>query len=325
VRDATGRLAITDDFLRAYYLRPEVHPVEESCDAERALHAALMQAPRRAVEPGELDAIADADARDNYRVVLRFRDRLLAAGNAETCYASLFHGTGGVDVPPLFVDQLAHVILRNILDRRDDPLEARAAEIFFREQKATLREGHVLLADFETLEMQASGSRYGSLGRLIVEARGEIASVNLEVLDRANAPLYWERESRHDLVISLNYGQAATAALARVIAAWVGHFFCIEVRVEPVRAIEEAKWAWHLGLDATSTAILNQLWRGETVEQGELRRIVALFRLEFADASLVRPEVGGRPVYLALSSDQRDVVRMKPQNLLTNLPLAARS
>ena len=123
----------------------------------------------------------------------------------------------------------------------------------------------------------------------------------------------------------MNYGQDAVAAMARVIAAWITHFFCIEARVEPVRAIDEAQWAWHVGLDAASTATLNQLWRGETVEQGELRRIVALFRLEFADAGLLRPEVAGRPVYLALSSDERDVVRMKPQNLLTNLPLAAQS
>ena len=43
-----GRLRVTDDFLRAYYLRPEVHPVEESCDDERRIHAALMDDPRRA-------------------------------------------------------------------------------------------------------------------------------------------------------------------------------------------------------------------------------------------------------------------------------------
>ena len=33
-RDTAGRLRVTDDFLRAYYLRPEMHPVEESGDAE---------------------------------------------------------------------------------------------------------------------------------------------------------------------------------------------------------------------------------------------------------------------------------------------------
>jgi len=71
---------VTDDFLRAYFLRPEVHPVEESCDAERHLHASLMQAPRRAVPDGELEALADADARHNYRMLLKFRERLLATG-----------------------------------------------------------------------------------------------------------------------------------------------------------------------------------------------------------------------------------------------------
>ena len=68
---------------------------------------------------------------------------------------SLFKG--GVDIPPLFVDQLAHVILRNILDGCDDPLRLRAAELFFREQKATIQDGHALLADLETVEMHASG------------------------------------------------------------------------------------------------------------------------------------------------------------------------
>ena len=29
-----GWLNVTPEFLRAYYSRPEVHPVEESCDAE---------------------------------------------------------------------------------------------------------------------------------------------------------------------------------------------------------------------------------------------------------------------------------------------------
>ena len=47
-RDSAGRLRVTDDFLRAYFLRPEIHPLEESGEAELRLHAALMDAPRRA-------------------------------------------------------------------------------------------------------------------------------------------------------------------------------------------------------------------------------------------------------------------------------------
>jgi len=284
-----------------------------------------MDDPRCVVAEGQIEAIADEDARDNYRILLRFRARLLEAGTVEGCYATLFRGTGKIDVPPLFIDQLAHVILRNVLADRGDPLEARCAELFFREQKLTLREGHPLLADLETIGMHSSGSRYGSIGRLIVEAEGSLGPVNLDVLDRNNASLYWQRESRHDTVVSMSYGHAAPEALSRVIEAWIAHFQALAVSVHPIRAIEEERWAWHIGLDAESTTILNDLWRGNEVEAGRMRRILALFRLEFTDADAVLPEVAGRPVYLALAATDDDVVRVKPQNLLTNLPLAAQS
>jgi len=318
-RDAAGRLRVTDDFLRAYFLRPEVHPVEESCDAERRLHAALMAAPRRAVTDADIEALADADARHNYRMLLKFRDRLLAAGTVEGCYMGLFKGA--IDVPPLFIAQLVHVILRNLLEGCDDPLRLRAAELFFREQKATLQDGHMLLADLETVAMHAAGSRYGSIGKLIVEAQGALGKVDLDVLDRANAGLYWERESRHDTVISLTYGRAALDALCRVIEAWVAHFHGLRVAVTPVRRIEEAHWAWHIGLDAESTQILNELWSGAQVEQGRMRNILALFALQFEEPAAMRADIAGRTSYLALSANAEQEVRMKPQNLLVNLPL----
>jgi len=311
-------LTVTDDFLRAYYLRPEIHPVEESGDAELRLHSSLMNAPRRSVGEKELEAIEDADARDNYRVILKFRKKLLDAGTVEGCYMSLFKAP--IDVPPMFVDQLVHVILRNVLDGCDDPLRLRAAETFFREQKATIQEGHVLLADVETVEMHASGNRYGSIGKLIVEAQGDLGKVDLDVLDRANAALYWERESRHDTVISLTYGRPALDALCRVMEAWVFHFLKTKVQVKPIRKIDEAPWAWHVGLDAESTAILNELWSGAQIEQGRMRNILAIFGLQFDDPAAMRTDLRGRTIYLALSCED-GVVRMKPQNLLTNLPL----
>ena len=278
-----------------------------------------MAQPRRAVPPAELDAVEDADARDNYSVILNFRKKLLDAGTIEATYRGLFRT--GVDVPPMFVDQLAHVILRNILEGCDDPLKLRAGEIFFREQKATIREGHVLLADLETVEMHASGNRYGNLGRLIVEAQGDLAKTDLDVLDRGNAALYWERESRHDTVISLTYGRPALDALCRVMEAWIAHFLEVRVTIRPVRKIEEAPWAWHVGLDAESTAMLNDLWAGSELEQGRMRRILALFELRFDDPAVMRRDIAGRSVYLALACDESEVVRMKPQNLLINLPL----
>ncbi len=296
-----------------------MHPVEESNDAERALHAALMAEPRRPVGEPALAAIGDADTRDNYRVVLRLRERLLAAGTVEGAYQQLFRGA--VDVPPLFIEQMVHVILRNMLDGCDDPLELRAAELFFREQKVTLRDGHVLVADLETVERHASGNRYGSIGRLIVEAQGELGSVDLDVLDRANAALYWQRESRYDTVISLTYGRPALDALARVMERWIGHFLALRVAVRPVRRIDEPRWAWHVGLDAEATAMLNELWAGGEVEPGRVQRILALFALTFAEPAVMRSDIAGRTVYLALAADEAGVLRMKPQNLLVNLPL----
>ena len=277
-----------------------------------------MADPGKDLTEAELAAIEDADARDNYRVILRFRDKLLDAGTVEGCYMSLFKSP--IDIPPMFVDQLVHVILRNMLEGCDDPLRLRAAEVFFREQKATIQDGHVMLADLETVEMHASGNQYGSIGRLIVEAQGEVFQKNLDVLDRNNAALYWERESRHDTVISLTYGRPALDAFCRVLEQWVWHFLNVKVQVKPIRKIDEPRWAWHVGLDSESTAILNELWAGAEIEHGRMRNILALFALQFEDPAAMRSDIQGRTVYLALSCAD-GVVRMKPQNLLTNLPL----
>jgi len=323
-RASDGRLSVTDDFLRAYLMRPEIRPVEESGPNEIALHQALLEDPRRNVEAATLERIEDADARDNYRVLLAFLERLKRAACLESCYLEIFSG-GNVSVPPLFIDQLAQIIVRGILEGCDDPLEPRAGELFFREQKASTDDGAVMLADLETVEMHASGGNLGSLGRLIVEARAPLATVNLDVLDTENAQDYWPRDQRHDFVIGMNFGRAANTAFCRVVEKWIRHFFGVAVSVAPLRSIEDRNWAWHIGLDAESTALLNELWRGEEVEQGRFRRMLALFRLDFVEPAAMRADVTGRPVYLALSMDGSNVVRMKPQNLLLNLPLASRA
>ena len=54
--------------------------MEESGPGEVAFHDALMQAPRKTVSEKDLESVEDADARHNYRVLLRFRQKLLDAG-----------------------------------------------------------------------------------------------------------------------------------------------------------------------------------------------------------------------------------------------------
>jgi len=321
-RDNDGRLSITDDFLRAYLMRPEIRPAEESGPNEIALHEALMEDPRRDPPASALGAVEDADARDNYRVLLAFLGRLKRAASLESCYLGIFSG-GEVAVPPLFIDQLAQIIVRGILEGCEDALEPRAGELFFREQKASTDNGAVMLADLETIEMHASGGSLGSLGRLIVESQAPLATVNLDVLDTENAQAYWLRDQRHDFVISMNFGRAANKAFCRVMEKWIRHFFGVSVSIRPMREVEDHAWAWHIGLDAESTALLNGLWRGDEGEPGNLRRMLALFRLDFEDPAAMRADIAGRPIYMALSMNENGVVRMKPQNLLLNLPLAS--
>jgi hypothetical protein len=323
-RDAEGKLTVTDNLLRAWWSRPEVSPVEESCDAERVLHAALLAAPARSVSESELAAIGDADAIENYRVVLAFRSRLLSSSTLEAAYLDIFRG-GNVTVPPIFIDQLAQMIVRGILDGTEDPLEARAAELFFRPQRVSLQDGAVMLADVETVDQHQSGGTYGDIGRLLVANKTKPRSVDMDVIDQNNAQSYWERDERYDTVVNFTYGGATLAAFCRVVEKWVRHFYGTPVEVKPVPAIEEKRWAWHIGLDAEATGILNDLYEGKQLDTARQRRILSLFQLDFAESSMVKPGVAGRPVYLACAMNNDGVLRMKPQNLLLNLPLASSS
>jgi hypothetical protein len=322
-RRSDGRLAVTDDYLRLYYARPELAPVAESCAAERALHAALMEKPRRPVASGEIDAIADPDARENYRVMMRFRDRLLAAETLEAFYVDLFRED--VAMPPDFIHHTAQVILRGILDGARDGLEARAAELFFRKQRVNIAEGAIMLADDETVEMHAVTGGFGNLGKLLKEGRAAPRTLELDVLDEASAGRYFERDERHDTVLNLNQGQPGCAAFARVLERWIAHFHGVRTTVKSVREIPDEDWVWHVGLDAEATAMLNEIYNGGEVDEARMKRIIGLFRVDFRDPIVLRPEMAGAPVFLGLAAAADGTLRMKPQNLLMNLPLARRA
>lgn len=324
-RREDGHLTVTDDFLRAYLNRPEVRPVPESNEAERTLHAALLRNPREAVSGERLAAMADPDAIENYQVVLGFRERLLAADSLEDAYLKLFLEPEGISVPPLFIDQLAHVIARAVLEGEEDPLKLRAAEMLFRAQQVTINDGALVAADAETVEMFANSGGFGSLGRLVAEAQTPLRTVELDVLTEENAGVYWGRDSRYDTVLNLNFSGAGLDALCRVLERWIAHFYDIAVSVQPVQKISDERWVWHIGLDAEGTAMLNDLYNGVEVGEGRLARLLSLFRMEFRDPSVVAPGVAGRPVYLAMAMTEKNQLRLKPQNLLINLPLAERA
>ena len=320
-RTDDGRLAVTDDFLRAYLQRAELAPVMESCDAERELHAALLETPRLTVPDSRLAALADTDARDNYELFVRFRDHLLSHATLESAYLALFR-TSDIALPALFIDQLVHAILRNLLDGTDDPMRARAAELLFRTQQLTRKDSAIMLADEETIAMRAQGG----VGLVqLVAGQGRPGEVTLDVLDTRNAAAYWDRADRFDTVLNFSFAQPGLDAFCRVLEAWVAHMLGHTVRIQPVERIRDERWVWHIGLDAEATTILNGLYDGESIPEERLARMVSLFRLEFDDPRVMATAIAGRPVYLGMAIDANNMLRLKPQNLLFNLPLHEQS
>ncbi|MBP9118200.1 MAG: hypothetical protein KBF58_08985 [Methyloversatilis sp.] len=327
-RNVHGRAIVTDALLRDWLMRPELALVEESCAAERALAGSLQDAPARIVEHGEIAAIVDGDARDNWFSFLAFRDRVLASPDIESAWLELFlDGLSGV--APLFVPQLTQIILHGLLEDcegNDGALMWRAAELFFRSQQATPQSGRVLLADAEVLGDYAETGGFGNIGRLILQAGAVPRAANLDVLDADNAAELYRRVGRR-AVLPLNFGQPALTSLCRVMERWIAHFYGCAVTLTPQKDIHDDHWAWHIGLDREAMDLLNTLYDGGELAADRMSRIVALFRLDFADPQDVRSELlrdgEARPVWLALAMDEDGLVQMKPQNLLLNLPLAA--
>ena len=320
-RTPDGHLVVTDAYLRSLLERPELAPVPESCAGELALHQVLVQQPRVKVSSRQLAAVGDQDARANYTVWLRFRQRLLAHPTVEGSYMALFRGDG-VDVPPLFVQQLTQILLRHTLGGDAAPMQVRAAEMLFRTQKVSvLEDGQVMAADDETVERHATGS-FGSIGELLKQGGAVLRTAELDVLHDDNADSYWERDERHDMVISLNNGQPALLALCLVLEGWVRHFLGTGVRIAIESEIDDDLWVWHVGLDVQASGVLNDLYQGRDVGEDRLARMLCLFRLEFDEPSVMRPEIAGRPIYLAMAMDGDGRLKLKPQNLLVNLPLA---
>ena len=322
-----GRVAVTPDLLRAWLMRVELRPIPESCNAERALHASLNENPLRRVGAEEIAAVEDEDGAENFRLFLRFRDLLIGAGSVEAAYLSL-HRVGFAApplLPPLFLDQMVHLIVAGMFERElkgMTALHARAAELFFREQRVSLEDG-LILADAETVDA-AEGSEGAALFRMVDEAGSARRSVTLDVLAQGEGrddPRYWPRADRFDTALDFRTGQPAPEAFADVAAAWVRHMLGVAVRVDPVAEITDGAWRWHVGIDGEASVLLDRLYAGEELG-ADAARIAALFRLDFEDQSAMRDDVRGRPVHLALAFGADGRMRMKPQNVLTNLPLA---
>lgn len=318
-----GGLAVTDEMLLAYLARPELVPPEEACDAERDLHALLMAEPRRPVTAAMIAAIRDEDARENWQFMVGFRDRLMTHPSIEAAYLAIVR-KGAQGVPPLFLNQLVHLILRNALDGCTDPFVLRAAELMFRPQKGSLKDGALLLADQELIEAFEAERKALLHTAPLAAMMGQDAIGDLEVMTDETAPSYWSRSDAFSMVFNLGGDPRSREALCRALETWIAHMLGVETRIAAIERIEDADWRWFVGLDAEATALGNRLWRGEAVDPADQSRICGLFRLDFADPRMVDPKLAGKPVYLIMALTGDMILRLKPQNLIVGLPLVGR-
>jgi len=314
-RDESGGLVVTDEFLKLYLARPELVPPPEACAVERTLHAALLADPRLPVSAADIAAIADADARENWQMLLDFRAHLLRHKTLEAAYAELARRGFG-KTPPLLINQLMHVILRNALDGVSNPQVLRAGELFFRPQRVTLHEGSLIAADEEVI-----GGANPTPVSPLVSMLGIPAEAAIDIINERNADSYFDRSDQFDMALDLTAGRSGLAALAEAIRRWIAHIHGIEVSIEPLKELRDVNLIWYVGLDSDATRIGDQLWNGEEIDETTLSRVVGLFRLAFSDPSVALDKIKDEPIYLILAMTADKLIRMKPQNLVTGLPI----
>jgi hypothetical protein len=266
------------------------------------------------VPPAEVTAIADPDARENWQVILAFRDLLTKHRTLEACYLDIVRR--GAKVPHIFLNQLVHVILRNALDGCDDPYVLRASELFFRPQRMTLHEGSLIAGDEETIAGKSDKPVSPLVSMLGIPAEAEI-----DVMNDDNADHYFEHSDQFHVALDLSGGQRGHRALAWAMTLWVRHLLHIDVDIEPFTEVRDATFTWYVGLDADGTRIGDALWNGEELSDAQRSNVVGLYRLSFRDPSAVLDKLKGEPIYLILAMGADKVLRFKPQNLVTGLPI----
>ena len=309
-RDASGKLLVTDEFLKAYLARPELVPPPAACPSEERLHKALLSDPQQRVSASQLAAITDADARENWQTMIAWRDQLVEHRTLEATYLEIVRRK--LKIPHVFLGHLTQTILRNALDDCDDAFVLRAAEMLFRPQKLRVQEGSVIAVDEET---------EAPLRSPLLALLGLPAASEVEMLNDTTANSYWERSDRFDFALDLTAGQHGLVALSEVLTRWLSHLLAIDVTIEPLIELRNAPLSWYVGLDADATRIGDAVWDAGELDDSMRAQLVSLFRLTFRNPADIIEKIRGEPVYLLAAMTADEMLRLKPQNLISGLPV----
>jgi hypothetical protein len=155
----------------------------------------------------------------------------------------------------------------------------------------------------------------------LVELLGLPAATEVDVLNDVTADSYWERSDRFDMALDLTAGQRGLTALGDVVTRWLSHLLAIDVAIEPLTELRNAQLSWYVGLDVDATRIGDTIWNGGDLADAMRAQLVGIFRLTFRNPEDMIEKIRGEPVYLLAAMTADEVLRLKPQNLVTSLPI----
>ena len=247
--------------------------------------------------------------------MVAFRDHLARHRTLEAAYLDIVRRN--LKFPHIFLNQIVHVILRNVLDDCDDAFVLRAAELFFRPQKLTLHEGSLVAADEETVSGLGNKPLSPLVSMLGLAGRRRDRRAQR---GQCRCLLGAQRPVRHG---ARPHGRPARPRGARRGRQALDRPSARASRwtIEPLVELQDATLTWYVGLDADATRIGDALWKGDEIDEATRGRVVGLYRLTFADPADVVEKVRGEPVYLMTAMAADKVLRLKPQNLVTGLPV----
>jgi hypothetical protein len=180
----------------------------------------------------------------------------------------------------------------------------------------TLHEQSLLAADEEKI----AGTSPAPLSPL-VSMLGVPAEADIDVMTEDNAASYWNRSDMFDMALDLTAGRRGLAGLAHAISHWLSHLLAVDVSIEPLTELREVKFAWYVGLDSEATKIGDRLWNNEALDDKIAGRVAGLFRLMFTDRTAASDKLRDEPIYLIMAMTPDKLLRLKPQNLVTGLPI----
>ena len=277
-----GRHLVTDDFLRAYLLRPELRPVESPArpsagctrpcskrpPADHAGGPAAAEGPGRARELRGLRALSRPAAAQRTLEDAYLRWPSAPRPASRPCSSSIWRTRSCAASSTAAATACACAPPSACSAPRASPSGTAPSSW-----------------PTPTRCRSTPDRRHGQPGPAPGRGAGAHPRGRARRPGEANAADYLARSDRFDTVLDVSFTRPGLDALCRVLEAWVRHFLAIEVSIQPLQSVRDQRWRWHVGLDAEATALLNALYAGQELGEDRQARLLSLFRLEFKDPS----------------------------------------